>query len=88
MAAFARRGLACLQSEHATIQNRLDAMYVDKLDGRIENAFFDRMSAAWRADLDRIAESMGEHRNANRGYIDEGVRLLELGGRAAELFKD
>jgi hypothetical protein len=33
------------------LHNRLDAMYVDKLDGRIENAFFDRMAASWRSEI-------------------------------------
>src|SRR5215831_18136103 len=32
-----------LQAEHKRLQSRLDAMYVDKLDGKVEAAFFDRM---------------------------------------------
>jgi site-specific DNA recombinase len=34
-------------------------MYVDKLDGRIDNAFFDRKSAEWRAEQDRILRDIG-----------------------------
>lgn len=30
-----------LQAELARLQNRLKAMYVDKLDGRVSGAFFD-----------------------------------------------
>lgn len=33
-----------LRSEHDRLQQRLEAMYVDKLDGRVETAFFNRMS--------------------------------------------
>ena len=33
-----------LQAEHKRLQDRIDAMYVDKLDGAIDAAFFDRMS--------------------------------------------
>jgi site-specific DNA recombinase len=33
-----------LQIEHKRLQNRLDAMYVDKLDGRVDFAFFERVS--------------------------------------------
>jgi site-specific DNA recombinase len=69
------------------LQNRHDSMYVDKLDGRIDNAFFDRMSARWRGEMERIADAIEEHRNANRSYLDEGVRLLEVGCRAAEMFR-
>ena len=31
------------------LQSRIHAMYVDKLDGRVDAAFFDQMSALWRA---------------------------------------
>ncbi len=39
-----------LQAKYARLQHRLDAMYVDKLDGRIDAASFDRMAATWWAD--------------------------------------
>jgi hypothetical protein len=43
--AFAQRNgaRAVATSNTEGLHNRLDAMYVDKLDGRIENAFFDRI---------------------------------------------
>ncbi|MHB8509000.1 MAG: recombinase family protein [Candidatus Dormibacteria bacterium] len=84
---FHDEAISRLQAEYTTLQNRLDAMYVDKLDGRIENAFFERMSASWRGEMERIADATEEHRTANRSYLDEGIRLLELGGRAAEMFR-
>jgi len=34
-----------LQAEQARLQNRLDAMYVDKLDGRVDAAFSDQKAA-------------------------------------------
>lgn len=33
------------QAEHRRLQSRLDAMYIDKLDGRVDPTFDDRMSA-------------------------------------------
>ena len=42
--------IARLQADYARLQNRLDAMYVDKLDGRIDTASVDRMAATWRAE--------------------------------------
>src|SRR5439155_10036071 len=41
-----------LQARYAQLQSRLDTMYVDKLDGRIDPAAFDRMAAAWRSEQD------------------------------------
>ena len=39
--------IARLQAEYKKLQNRIDAMYEDKLDGRIDVAFFDRKAADW-----------------------------------------
>jgi hypothetical protein len=62
-------------------------MYVDKLDGRIDNAFFDRKSGEWRAEQDRILRDIETHQSANRTYIEEGVPLLRLADRAHALFE-
>jgi hypothetical protein len=62
-------------------------MYVDKLDGRIDAAFFDRKAAEGRNEQFRLTLEIESHRNANRHYIDEGVKLLDLARRAHELFE-
>jgi erythromycin esterase-like protein len=62
-------------------------MYVDKLDGRIQTAFFERKAAEWRGEQERIELAIQQHRNADRSYVDEGVQLLELASRAGELFR-
>ena len=76
-----------LRAEYTKLQNRIDAMYVDKLDGRVDTTFFDRKATEWRGEQDRLLRSIEEHQTANRTYIDEGVRLLELAHRAYELFQ-
>jgi DNA invertase Pin-like site-specific DNA recombinase len=75
-----------LQAEYQRLQARLDAMYVDKLDGTVEAAFFDRKAAEWRAEQGRILRAVEEHQLANRTYLDEGLNLLELARRAHQLF--
>jgi len=79
--------IARLQAEYTRLQSRIDAMYVDKLDGRVDAAFFDRKAAEWRSEQDRLMRSLEEHQGANQTYMEEGVRLLELVGRAQELFQ-
>jgi len=37
-----------IQAEYDRLQNRSDAMYVDKLDGRTDTDFFDHKAAGWR----------------------------------------
>jgi hypothetical protein len=85
--AFHAEAIARLQAEYRRLQNRIDAMYLDKLDGRIDTAFFDGKSAEWRAEQDRILRHIETHQSANRTYIEEGVQLLRLADRAHALFE-
>jgi hypothetical protein len=78
---------ARLQAEHSRLQQRLDACYEDRLDGRITATMFDEKAAGWRARQDELASLMGAHRSADRSYVDDGVRLLELLKRAPALFE-
>ena len=61
-------------------------MYLDKLDGRIDTAFFIK-SAEWRAEHDRLLRDVATHQAANQTYIEEGVQLLQLAHRAHDLFE-
>ncbi len=75
-----------LQAEYQLAQTRLDGMYLDKLDGPITVAFFDRKATEWRRQQSAILSSIEEHQQANQTYLDDGVRILELAGRAHDLF--
>jgi site-specific DNA recombinase len=77
-----------LQNEYTRLQDRIDAMYVDKLDGKIDGTFFDKKAREWREEQDRILRTIEEHQDANQSYLDEGIRVLELAHRAPELFQE
>ena len=76
-----------LRAEWDRLQKRLDVMYVDKLDGRVDAAFFDKMSAEWRAEQERCQREIDRHKEADRSYMDEGVQILELAKNAQRLFE-
>ncbi|MGB5775147.1 MAG: recombinase family protein [Sedimenticolaceae bacterium] len=76
-----------IQAEYDRLQNRIDAMYVDKLDGRIDTDFFDRKAAEWREEQRKCLALISEHQDANQTYLDEGIRLLELAQKAGALFR-
>jgi hypothetical protein len=84
---FHDQALARLQADYGKLQNRLDAMYVDKLDGRVDSAFYDRKASEWQAEQTRLLRLMEEHQIANHSYLEDGVRLLDLARRAGELFR-
>src|ERR1700682_5106438 len=78
--------VARLQTNYKQIQTRLDAMYLDKLDGWIDAPFFDRKAADWRREQDGILRNIQVHQDADQSYIEDGIQLLELASDAHELF--
>jgi DNA invertase Pin-like site-specific DNA recombinase len=83
---FHEQAISRLHAEYLQTQRRLDAMYVDKLDGQITSAYYDRRATEFRTDLDRIQTALADHQSANQSYLDSGIRLLELASQAADLF--
>jgi len=76
-----------LQKQYSKLQDRLDAMYIDKLDGRIAQEFFDRKSEEWRREQADILRKIEKHQNANHAYLEEGARILELAQHAVILYE-
>ena len=75
-----------LQARYEQIQARLETMYLDKLDGRITQEFFDKQSAAWRSEQDGLQRKIQEVQKATPAPIDQAVDMLRLTSRASELF--
>ena len=76
-----------LQKEYQKLQDRIDAMYVDKLDAKITQEFFDRKNSDWRTEQAEILRKIEKHQNANSSYLEEGVQLLELTQKAVNLYE-
>ena len=74
-----QKQFASLQTQYKRIQLRLETMYMDKLEGRIDQDFFDRKSSEWKTKLNVISRKIEKHKNANHAYQYEGLKLLELG---------
>ena len=75
-----------LQGEYDRIQGRLQAMYVDKLDGKIDAALFDRFSVDWRKAQDRCLREIERLQAADESYFEQGITLLEMATNAQRLF--
>jgi hypothetical protein len=63
-------------------------MYMDKLDGRISNEFFDAKAAEFRAAQCGLMRDIETHQSANQSCVEDGIRLLELAHQAASLFEN
>jgi hypothetical protein len=76
-----------LQREHRRLQDRLERIYEDKLDGHIDTDFYKRKAAEYRSEQARIMREIQARGTANQTYIENGVRLLELAQQAHVLFE-
>ncbi len=79
--------ISTLQNQYQKLQDRIDAMYVDKLDGKISEELFSRKSEEWSTDQANILRKIDQHQGANRSYLEEGIRLLELAQVAVTLYE-
>lgn len=82
-----REAIDKLQAEYDRLQSRIHAIYVDKLDGRIDNHFFEKLSGDWRTEQNRCLREISWHQKADQNYLEHGVRLLEMAQGAARIFK-
>jgi site-specific DNA recombinase len=78
--------IAEFKALYEKLQCRLEAMYEDKLDGRIGQDFYDRKSSEWKKEQDEILQNIECHQGANRSYLEDGAKLLELAQHAVILY--
>src|SRR4029450_6516975 len=64
--------VAAFQKQYQKLQDRLDRMYIDKLDGGISQSQFDRMSESFRKEQTDLLRHIEKHQQANQTYLDEG----------------
>ena len=58
--AYNEAAIKRLQRDHARVARRSENMYLDRLDGRVEADFYDRIAAEWRGELDRLRAAIDE----------------------------
>lgn len=78
--------LGRLRGEADRLQQRLDKLYVDHLDGRITAAMHDRMTATWREERAGCLRRIEVLNNAEDAYVDDGIALLNLARKAHSTF--
>ncbi len=75
-----------LQQEYQRLQERLDALYVDKLDRKVDGGTYSRLSERWRGEQEDLRRTLERHEKANRSYVDQGIQLLDLASKARVLY--
>jgi site-specific DNA recombinase len=75
-----------LKGRSDQIEARIGTMYMDKLDGRITQEFFDRQAANLRMEQDTLQRKVQDIQQATPAPVDQAIDMLRLTSRASELF--
>lgn len=75
-----------LEQEIAILQKRIDAAYVDKIDGRIPEAFWKDQSDRWLKEKIDAASKLLIHQKSDAHYLKSARIVLELLNKAYDLF--
>ncbi len=74
---YHEEALGRLQNEYARLESRIDGMYIDKLDGKISEIFFEEKAGTWREEQKRILAKIEAMQSASQVYIEEGMLIWE-----------
>ena len=69
---------ARLNERAEQLQQRLDTIYLDKVEGRISGSYHDRIVGPWRDERATVIRDLEHLNTVDEDYIDDGVALLEL----------
>ncbi len=81
-------GANMLTMRQPTRTERIQALAYARVSSEEQEkeGFSIRKAKEFRARQNTILKSIEDHQSANQSYMEEGIRILELASRAAELF--
>jgi site-specific DNA recombinase len=75
-----------LEEQHRRVQTKLEAIYEDRLEGRISKELYDRKAHDLRTQSLELLSRMNEMRVSAPASVQEAIDLMDLTSRAADLF--
>jgi site-specific DNA recombinase len=75
-----------LEEQHRRVQTKLEAIYEDRLEGRISKELYDRKAHDLRTQSLDLLSRMNEMRISAPASVQDAIDLMDLTSRAADLF--
>ncbi|MBI3590139.1 MAG: recombinase family protein [Candidatus Melainabacteria bacterium] len=85
-AGYREEMIASLERECKTIRERIDKAYIDKIDGKISEAFWLQNNEKWEKQEIDLIKAIELHKEANKNYMNAGITLVEAAQRAYNNF--
>ena len=70
------------------LQKRIDQSYLDKVDGKISEEFWQTHTKKWITDKDEMSMKLVSTQRADANYLENANFILELAKNAAQWFKN
>ncbi len=81
------RELKRLEEQHRRVDSKLEAMYEDRLEGRISPEMYDRKAKELRAQAGELSRRMTDLHATAPAPVQGAINFLGVASRAAELFQ-
>lgn len=78
--------ITSLNKQKEKIKDRLNKLYLDKLDGNITQEFWLEKHTQWNQELETIQRNLIGDEKSSVKYFEEGIRILELCTNAYNLY--
>jgi len=75
-----------LQQRLASVRNRIDQAYTDKLDGKISEELWTRKAIEWQTEEQQVLLALQGFEQSQPDRILNGIRILELANKAHSLY--
>lgn len=75
-----------IERQIKTLENRIEQLYLDKLDGNIPNEFWKEKNTAWHAQKDELLNKLKAINNAEKKFYERSNLILEFCKDAYRLF--
>lgn len=86
--AYHRQVVGGMEKRIQTLQERLDTLYIDKLDKRISVEKYDQLEAQFKKDQDDTRQELSRQENRGSVYFELGANILRLSTKVKEDYKE
>lgn len=76
-----------ITSNYERVKNRLDKLYDDRLDGRIDEEFYSRKFKQYTDEKELASRALEGHSQADTAFLKQSLDLYELSQRAPILYQ-
>ena len=80
--------ISSLQAQAKKLRDRIEKLYIDKLDGKIAETFWFDKDSQWSKELETITILINAHQKTGMNYLKEGIKTLELCKKAYSLYQN